>query len=85
MEKNKQTDIVYKYNFVNTPSVALIFLSFSSGVDGTMLVRYENILSIILSFISTFYYTPNFEKVGRAYCFRLVCVCVCVCVLTFEW
>ena len=26
------------------------------------------------------YYAPNFEKVGRAYCFRLVCVWVCVCV-----
>ena len=23
------------------------------------------------------FYAPNFEKVGRAYCFRLVCVCVC--------
>ena len=22
------------------------------------------------------HYAPNFEKVGRAYCFRLVCVCV---------
>ena len=30
-------------------------------------------------FINSFY-APNFEKVGRAYCFRLVCVCVCVCV-----
>ena len=25
------------------------------------------------------HYAPNFEKVGRAYCFRLVCLCVC------EW
>ena len=43
----------------------------------------------------TTFYAPNFEKVGRAYCFRLVClsvclsVCVCVCacvrLLTFEW
>ena len=24
------------------------------------------------------FYVPNFEKVGRAYCFWLVCVCVCV-------
>ena len=33
------------------------------------------------------FYAPNFEKVGRAYCFRLVClsVYVSVCVLTFEW
>ena len=23
---------------------------------------------------------PNFEKVGRAYCFRLVCMSVCACV-----
>ena len=32
-------------------------------------------------------YAPNFEKVGRAYCFRLVCLSVCACVrlLTFEW
>ena len=30
--------------------------------------------------VSTVYnYAPNFEKVGRAYCFRLVCLCVC------EW
>ena len=26
------------------------------------------------------FYAPNFEKVGRAYCFRLVCLCVCLCV-----
>ena len=37
------------------------------------------------------HYAPNFEKVGRAYCFRLVClsvclsVCACVRLLTFEW
>ena len=33
------------------------------------------------------FYAPNFEKVGRAYCFRLVCLSVCACVrlLTFEW
>ena len=32
-------------------------------------------------------FAPNFEKVGRAYCFRLVCLSVClsVCVLTFVW
>ena len=24
------------------------------------------------------FYAPNFEKVGRAYFFWLVCVCVCV-------
>ena len=32
-------------------------------------------------------YATNFEKVGRAYCFRLVCLSVCACVrlLTFEW
>ena len=24
------------------------------------------------------FYDPNFEKVGRAYCFRLVCMSVCV-------
>ena len=35
-------------------------------------------------------YAPNFEKVGRAYCFWLVCLSVCVGVsgwvrlLTFE-
>ena len=26
------------------------------------------------------FYAPNFEKVGRAYCFRLVCVSVCLSV-----
>ena len=26
------------------------------------------------------FYDPNFEKVGRAYCFRLVCLSVCACV-----
>ena len=31
-------------------------------------------------------YAPNFEKVGRAYCWIVcLCVCLCVCVLTFEW
>ena len=35
--------------------------------------------------ITSHFYALNFEKVGRAYCFRLVClsvclsVCVCVC------
>ena len=30
-------------------------------------------------------FSPNFEKVGRAYCFRLVCVSVCERLLTYEW
>ena len=37
--------------------------------------------------IENCFYAPNFEKVGRAYCFGLVCLSVCVCVrlLTFKW
>ena len=28
-------------------------------------------------------YAPNFDKVGRAYCFGLACLSVCL--LTFDW
>ena len=36
---------------------------------------------LFVSVPTSHFYAPNFEKVGRAYCFRLVCVCVggCVC------
>ena len=33
-------------------------------------------MNAALSFEVSFY-APNFEKVGRAYCFWLVCLCVC--------
>ena len=30
--------------------------------------------------LEIYLYAPNFEKVGRAYCFRLVCLSVCLSV-----
>ena len=40
-----------------------------------LLYKFENVIESMST-----YYAPNFEKVGRAYCFRLVCVSVCLCV-----
>ena len=45
------------------------FAALSGSVDGST-----------LAIMVATYYAPNFEKVGRAYCFRLVCLCVCVSV-----
>ena len=71
-----------------------IYDLFPGGKYRVMVTAWQNIsgeyatseLAETSATLSKFLYAPNFEKVGRAYCFRLcLSVCLSVRLLTSEW
>ena len=59
----------------------------SDGVAGRIAGIIVAVIFVCAMFGIGIHYARNFEKVGRAYCFWLVCLSVCVCVrlFRFEW
>ena len=61
----------------------LVFGGIGKCNFGGILQQLSFFFFIIVNFYALPTLNPNFEKVGRAYCFRLVCLSVCLCVRVY--